>query len=443
MVMRDRLVSTFFLAATPLLLLTGQVSGFFQAEAGVWLSWLALPFVWETGPAPKAPWRWALMAAVLLVVVAWAPVRTLLFLAGFSVWLFAVESFGGRVSGRLAVLGLLLSPLFYVASHVFTFPLRLHLTRWAGWLLQASGMPVRVEGNVLVKAADQARYVVEPACEGLVLTQTAAVLLVFLLAYESRRQRRRLPVVAEMALLLAGLGAALAANLVRVVLLVRFGLAPTALAHDIVGLLALLFYAVFPSWALIRLSYRLAPALPAEDRVAAGPPVLFRRVFGANAVLLLIFGVHMAQFRQVLPPDLMARFGRAPQGFDQQRLPGGILQYSASGLLIYLKPIPSFYASEHHPALCWEGSGYRLVSVQESRLAGQPLYTGMLEGPEGRLYTAWWYDNGATRTIGQWEWRRRQWAGEPAFCIVNVTVSERSRLEGAVKSVLRAGLVPP
>jgi exosortase N len=422
------------IAAIPLILMALQISGYFMGEAGVWLGWLLT--LWVLMPdRQRPPQRYLLPAALLLMVMAaLIPVRTLLFLSGFVLWLSAVSARYGRLSRLGLVLGVAMSPFYFVAGQVFTFPLRLRMTQWTAAILNTLGAPVRAEGNLLV-APDQTVFAVEPACEGLALLQTTTLLVIFLLAYEKKRSGRHLSAVGQTALLLNGILLAFVANLVRMATLVGLRIAPGTATHDLVGLMAMMCYALLPQMVLGRLVFRrwgIATGAPAAPDL---PP--FRRTASmVHGLLTIVFVVQIFFFKSLQPtasPDQIT----APQGFACKATQQGVTQCQAPGVLLYLKPIPAFYSSEHHPALCWQGSGYTLSAVRRDTLAGIPVYAGRLEGPQGALLTAWWYDNGRMRTLAQWDWRWRMLQGEPRFAIVNISVpAAGGDLEEAVRGVV-------
>jgi exosortase N len=114
----------------------------------------------------------------------------------------------------------------------------------------------------------------------------------------------------------------------------------------------------------------------------------------------------------------------------------GILKYDDGEILVYLKPIPGFYAAEHSPMICWQGSGYVFGQVKSTYMGGMELYTGILKKGDETLQTAWWYDNGKTRTASQTVWRTAILHGEPNFNLVNITAGDSVSLRHNIERIL-------
>ena len=114
----------------------------------------------------------------------------------------------------------------------------------------------------------------------------------------------------------------------------------------------------------------------------------------------------------------------------------GITQFRSSKALIYAKPIPAFYSSEHSPYTCWKGSGYQFKSIREEMIAGHLIYFGTLQKGKDELQTAWWFSNNEHNTISQLDWRWRVLQGEPDFQLINVTASNKNNLNAAIQEWL-------
>jgi exosortase N len=122
-------------------------------------------------------------------------------------------------------------------------------------------------------------------------------------------------------------------------------------------------------------------------------------------------------------------------------MPNGVTKYSTPETLVYLKPVQAFYSTEHHPLICWEGSGYKFQKVQERQVGNRTIYTGELEKGNEKLYTAWWMDNGEHQTIAQLDWRWRMLKGEDTFRLVNVTVARQEELAQAALNVMERAAI--
>ena len=119
----------------------------------------------------------------------------------------------------------------------------------------------------------------------------------------------------------------------------------------------------------------------------------------------------------------------------------GITKLYNDEALIYIKPIPEFFSSEHTPLYCWRGTGYKFESIRLTIINGCEVYTGQLTKPGHTLQTAWWYSNGEAQTVDQLNWRIRMLKGESRFCVVNVTADSEDVLLQETKRLLNEKLI--
>lgn len=350
-----------------------------------------------------------LLAAALLVFAGWPGSTT-----------------QNRWPGRLVVL-LLVSPGLRYFSALFTFPIRLQLSAWAGTLLRLAGLNVQVAGNVLIK--NNIDMAVDPACMGLQLTGLSLLLALFMLIWQERETQKAVPLGWVMAYELSVFGLTILCNLVRIVLLVAFGAMPGTMAHEIIGLACVAVYAWLPAWLLSRW---LVNRFGQESHEK--PSLLFRSRGIVWGVGLLALGVGVMAFasRPVMPAanlcddGLNTSTGWRTYGVNCtcKSLPGGLIQLAKPSVLIYLKPQPDWFSADHSPMACWRGSGYELRRVRETVLDGHPAYVGELHKKGNILYTAWWFSNGATTTISQLMMRTLMLRGATGFVLVNVTLDK-------------------
>lgn len=347
----------------------------------------------------------------------------------------------GRWPGRLITF-LLLSPGLRYVSALFTFPIRLQLSAWAGSLLRLAGMDVQTEGNVLVKNSQSGiplEMAVDPACMGLQLTGVSLLVALFMLIRQEKHTRKVVPVGWIVLYGLAAFGLTIGCNLFRIVLLVVFGAMPGTGAHEVIGLVCVLVYAWLPAWGLARLL--VGKIGRADVPVTRWPGWSVGWGVGLLAVGL---GVMAIAARPVVIPESVAQASAIRltigsvggvsgdvtdgQPYHRKTLPNGFTQLTKPGVLIYLKSQPDWFSADHSPTTCWRGSGYELRRVRETVLNGHPAYVGELHRRGSILYTAWWFTNGMTTTISQLTMRGQMLRGETGFALVNVTVSRRGGL---------------
>jgi exosortase N len=417
-----------------IMLMIAQVKGYFNMELGAVLGWVILLFTIKT-QASKTINIW-LIISVLLLIISWVlPIRTLLFLYGMSAIYYASTAIGYRPGWLSMLIAIIMSPVFFIAGHVFTFPLRLWLSDITAKILQGFGQSITVQGNQLFDATGQ-QFSVDPACAGIALWQTTALLQLFLASTYLRKNRITNPLTA-VPLLLIAIGGTTIANVIRLVMLVLFNVPANTISHDLVGLSCALVYGVLPLYGYFKYVKPGTQATTETESTTAQTNLLSIAI---SLVLLALLAFKLLTFKQTLPQSLIERYKHEIPGMTYRVISGDVTQYYSDSMIVYIKPIPSFYSSEHHPGLCWQGSGYELTAVNETSINGITLYTGTLKGAT-ILQTAWWYDNGKSTTSSQWAWRREMFSGAPEYAIVNVSVPQNANLTKAVAEVMKMKLV--
>ena len=326
-------------------------------------------------------------------------------------------------TGRLLAL-LLLSPGLRYGMAVFGFPIRLQLSAWAGALLRRAGMNVVVQGNVLIR--DGLEMAVDPACMGLQLTGVSLLVALFWLIWFEKQGRRAVPVGWVVAYGLTAFGLTIGCNLGRIVLLVAFGSMPGTMAHEVIGLVCVVVYAWVPAGVLAQRLVRhrgravpvLAPSAARRGLKSVGWGV---GVVGMGVGLMAFAARPTAAVAPVWASVLRTVGGVNGVTYTQKQLANGTRQLTTLNTLIYLKPQPDWFSSDHSPMVCWRGSGYDLRHVRETVVNNHPAYVADLVRNGQTLQTAWWFSNGTTTTISQLTLRGRMLRGETGFVLVNVT----------------------
>jgi exosortase N len=127
----------------------------------------------------------------------------------------------------------------------------------------------------------------------------------------------------------------------------------------------------------------------------------------------------------------------AVPGFKVTAMDNNVIKVENDTALIYVKVIPGFYYSDHHPTICWRGSGFEFSHIKEEIIAGKTISTSILQKGKEQLYTAWWYDNGTKQTGSQLDWRWDAMIHREQYAIVNVSTQNRETLEREVTRLLQ------
>lgn len=401
--------------------------GYIHGDATFWMGIVLIPLLLRSYPPAEKSWRLAPAVAVMLFVCCFRQETSWRFLLLVLALLFAVESLLGKLNGQFFMVLIIISPIFKYVSEVFTFPIRLQISAWAGWVLRAAQFPVVVEGNSI--QLNGVEFTVDPACMGLQMTGFALLSVVFLMAHFRIRHQQSLSFRYQVMLMLVAFALNTIGNLMRIILLVALHITPDNALHDVAGIVCLLVYVAAPLIFIVR---------HAHQRLCE--PVATRRSIDKNRSQLLIPG-HLAllaacAFFCFQKPVINIRSATkiaSREGYAMQQLESGVTQFKNDQALVYIKPIPAFYSSEHSPVTCWVGSGYHLSRISKKQVAGTVVYVGSLKKGDDELLTAWWLSSGQYATISQFDWRWKSLTENSHFQLVNVTADDAARLDAEVK----------
>lgn len=389
----------------------------------------ALPLMLGQVVAGQGSRRFGWLALLFALAGLLMPVKTALYMSLCCVLLFLFESSRGRITVLPLLTLFFMSPVFQYFAHVFSFPVRLWLTEVAGNLLRVTGMPVKVAGNIISGSGTE--FAVDPACMGLNMLVTSLLCGLILFAFYQKQYKLRL----GLGWVLSGLGILfllnVAANLCRIVLLVRFHLMPESSMHGFSGIICLVVYVLIPGALLCRMLVKKAGCAipPINQGVGTDRKAGMLHILLLPLMIITAFRLH--QHKAAAPRgNLPVAAGYTVSWYDQE-----VIKMENKQALIYLKPLKGFIYTDHNPLLCWSGSGYTFANVEERLWSGIPLFTGVLQKGKEQLYTAWWYENGSTSTVSQWTWRWQMLKGDAPFTIINVTAADPLALQAEVARI--------
>lgn len=402
-------------------------------DAGTVLGIVALLFAASFNKNEKGNTRYFFLAVTALLLFVLVPAKTFLWISCICGCLFLAETFYGRLNFLPVLVLAIMSPIFGYAMNVFSFPIRLALTGWAGNAIRVIGQDVSVQGNMIVCNGNE--FSVDPACMGLQMMVTALLCGIILTGFYQKQYKKELSIWLVLAMLAAMILMNILSNLLRIIFLVWLNIMPETVMHNVTGIMCLVLYVIVPLLFLIPLIVR-----------RYGKPVVLHRKY-----YVLRSAVKMFLLNVLLPAGLLITFFinnsretdrqllsdlPAMSGYVVQPLPGNIIRIQNDTLLVYIKHIPASYYTEHNPMICWKGSGYNFYKVEEKRVGGHTIYTALLQQEKDQLYTAWWYDNGIALTSSQLQWRWDMLMGARPYSLVNVTASSEQELGLAVNDIL-------
>lgn len=389
---------------------------------------LALPYV-SRSSVSKGNLRYALLAGMIGFLLLFVRSNSLYyFLAAFTL-LFIIETYWGRLNQLPFVLALVVSPIVSNVVYIWSFPIRLTLSKWAAGTLQLVGLDIQANGNMILFAGNN--FAVDPACVGLNMVVTTLVLgLVILANFEKQfnRTSKLQEVIPFIILLLLG---AVLANFIRILTLILFHILPEHPLHDIIGLASMICYTLVPFYFITKYFFQKKANLPSSElstttSVSTPFPKLRNQIILlALFILQIISGL---QFLRTPIEDVQAVQEVAINGFEKTITERGVLKLQNEEALIYIKPPVQFFQGSHDPRFCWQGSGYHFSEVTLKRLANKDVYLATLKKDKDMLYTAWWYKNSTSETPFEWTWRWETLRGADGFYLINITTMDQSTL---------------
>lgn len=384
---------------------------------------------------------WRLTLAVILLA-AWAfivPMRTIKYFLVLTTLLWLIESSYARQPLWLwGVIGTVVSPLFHYLSEVFSFPIRLQISEWAGWVLTHMGYSIQVSGNVIT--LHNSNFNVDAACMGLHLLGFSYLAAVFLLSQAAKKTGKFLSIgwIGFVFVLVFGLN--VIANLVRIIVLVVGGWPADHPLHELAGLVCVLVYVWFPLGMVVKyLNKSKSQDVLKSENAFSG--IKFEGLTWRKSLLYSLIVGLVTIICLKKSTDYPTSYPLVSlEGYEQTLLPKGIKQLKNGHSLVYLKIIPTFYSVEHSPYVCWRGSGYTFGAISEIHVQGKRMYKAQMTKGSNRLYTTWWFSDGQLQTNSQLDFRWQMMWDKKHFHLVNVTVSCEEELEGAVKKMLNTSV---
>ncbi len=405
------------------------------------LGMIVLPYVAQL-EARQGGFQYAILSALAAFTLFFIRSNSLYYFSAIFLVLFIIEQYWGRLNRLPLLLAIVVSPVIGIVVYIWSFPIRLKLSEWAGQVLRWTNMDIQVKGNVL--NLDGNNFSVDPACIGLNMVITSLVLGIVILAFFEKKYQLTLSLGKAIAFLGSILLFAIVSNFIRLLTLIVFHILPENPLHDIVGILSLGVYVLLPFYFLVQFFFD-KKAIPDNPEVKTNDLLksnVNKFSFIKNKYNLLIISVlYLMLFingRQFLhePIDNIAAVQDIQlHGFQKEITPNGVLKFQDETALIYIKAPVRFYQGSHDPRFCWQGSGYTFSEVQQEKIGDKTVYTASIGKGKDKLYTAWWYENSFTTTLDEWDWRWQTLRGADGFYMINVSCANREMLVAKVDNL--------
>lgn len=389
--------------------------------------------IWHRESDQKESQRFGWVTCIILVLTIFLPVKTMLFFLVAAAMFYVVESGTGKVNKVIPAIIFMISPVVQYLMNVFSFPVRLLLSKAATKVFEVSGCHAKSLGNLIV--VNGRAFAVDNACVGVNMTAASILLSLIVVGVVCKGKQKTLPVPLIGVIVLLSLSCNLVSNLLRIILLVQFKILPDNAFHDIIGLACFVLYVCIPTYLISRfivLRFGKQNHVP-DDTVTfhlTGIPKRLRQIVLFLCILCVAFKVRQNEQLQNFALQNVSHV----DGYSVSVVNGDVIKLYAPHSLVYVKPIDNFYNSEHNPMICWTGSGYKQTSISEGTINNIKVCQAVLNREGDRLYTAWWFDNGTTQTTSQFEWRWQMMRGKDRFALINITAESPDQLIQQIKA---------
>lgn len=407
-----------------------------------YIPWQSLNFIIAVAGLPvmiygsvsgNRTYRLLLMALAVAIFSFFINTNAIIFLALVLSLAGTIEFFYGQMSLLPILVILLISPISYIVT-ILSFPLRLWLTKIAAFLLTKVSSVAEATGNVILYNDNE--YSVDPACMGLKMLTTSLWFSLYILFFIQKKHVKQLRLHMILLILVIVVLLNIITNISRIIILVLFDISPNSILHSFAGIACFILYTVLPLIFIINkiVLYKGTPL--AENSANKHITGALNYKYALPLIALAVTGIAGITSHKDISLTQTHTPIKEVQEYSCDIYDNDIFRLKNNNVLIYIKPIASWYSSEHNPLICWIGSGYEFEQLSEKLYSNTTVYTGTLKNNEDILYTAWWYDNGDNRTISQLDWRWWMMQGESRFSVVNVTCNSSKQLKDELTKIL-------
>ncbi|MCU4164313.1 exosortase N [Carboxylicivirga caseinilyticus] len=392
---------------------------------------LVIPFTTQTSEDLKGPAIFIVGAILFFFIYYLTHIYTSFYLAiCFSVFsgIYYLGFYPTKLSVLLAVIT---APVVKYLLSIFSFPIRLKITEFAGGLLNFIYNDIEISGNSIYKYGNE--FTVAEECLGLNMISTSLVFSIFIIALFSKKHKQKPGISLSVTILTLTLFLVVISNLSRIVLTVIFEVYPGTIFHDLIGIITIVINCFIP---IIIITFLLR-GLYINNHTNNSSHSKFNPIL--YILLLLTIGSNVI-YSNSLQPSLSTSEINI-EGFNKSLSKDGVLKFENGDHLIYIKP-PSFtLGSDHSPFICWKGAGYKIKNESYINIDNHDALSFELIKNNDHLYSVWWYSNGETNTISQLNWRLATIKGEAPFYLINITGTSEESVLKASKDFLNKQII--
>ncbi len=160
-----------------------------------------------------------------------------------------VNAYIGRMNLNAYILLFICSPIFKFISTVIGFPLRLQLSKVAGYLLSFIVKDIVIVGNML--RIDGNDFAIDQACAGLNMLAAASIFTLLLIEVNRKKSNKEISFFGYVVLYSLMLCFNVFSNIFRIFILTLFKIFPENNWHEYVGIICFVIYTLVPMYLLI------------------------------------------------------------------------------------------------------------------------------------------------------------------------------------------------
>jgi len=317
------------------------------------------------------------------------------------------------------------------------FPIRLKLTYLAANLLKLMYHETYAQGNLIVISGNE--FSVDQACLGLKMIITGLSLILVLMSFFEKKYNTYFKSIQIIWILAIAMVFLILANFIRIIGIVIFKAMPGTTTHELIGILSLFLYVLIPSYFGIKKII----CKTTHDKFPDNSANFTRKKYGISVAILimvLLAGNNYTRDNHRIDYSDEKINSVDIKGYNRQVCKNTVLKFSNKNSLIYVKPAAKFYSADHTPIICWKGSGFTFKKEKTIKVNNNEVFSAELYSGKGKLFTAWWYDNGKEKTISQLYWRSKTIKGDEPFRLINVTSDSKEKLIKECEKILNMDL---
>lgn len=402
----------------------------------IWI--LVLPFSFYIADNSQKSWRFLPISILAFGMHFAIDSPFFLFMAWCLALMWLVEIQFGKLNGTVLLIILLASPLSDYIFKVFGFPIRIYLSSVSTYLLALIDSGFSASGNIISKGSKI--YTVDEACSGLKMVISSFIIALFFLSHFERKQAVKLKFHIVLALLTIVSGLILFANVMRIVALVLLQFPPETFGHELVGILSFLLLILVPIYFIIPKLLKHFGTIKMNANTSSDT-LQYKPIHQWLGIgLTFVLAIYMLQYQLHTKQASTINNQLELAHFSKQYLDNGVCQLQSQDANIFIKANKGWYRSDHHPGVCWIGSGWQISSSQPIEINGNSVFVSTLKKGNQTQYMTWWYESKSLKTTSQLAWRWQALKSNEDFLLVNISSANKDQLYTLTQKVLTEGL---